>query len=127
MTFCGGGGGGLPPPSPPHFLSAPAPPPQTDIFWEGGSPPPPLIFVSAGPSPQTDIFLGEEGRGSNHKPTKAEARGWEQGDPLMPLLFSIGIQRALEEVAAALLPGEQSCAFLDDVCLLCDPSRVKVV
>ena len=35
-----------------------------------------------------------------------------QGDPLMPLLFSIGIQQALEEVAAAMLPGEQLSAFL---------------
>ena len=45
----------------------------------------------------------------------------------MPLLFAIGIQGALEEVAAALLPGEQLCAFLDDLYVLCDPSRVKVV
>ena len=56
-----------------------------------------------------------------------QAEGGEQGDPLMPLLFSIGIQAALEEVATALLPGEQLCAFLDDVYLLCDPSRVKVL
>ena len=32
---------------------------------------------------------------------------------------------ALEEVAASLLPGEQLCAFLDDVYLLCDPSRER--
>ena len=51
--------------------------------------------------------------------------GGEQGDPLMPL--SIGIQGALEEVAAELLPGEQLSAFLDDVYLLCDPSRLKVL
>ena len=56
-----------------------------------------------------------------------QAEGGEQGDPLVPLLFAIGIQGALEEVAAALLPGEQLCAFLDDLCVLCDPSRVKVV
>ena len=56
-----------------------------------------------------------------------QAEGGEQGDPLMPLLFAIGIQGALEEVAAALLPGEQLCAFLDDLYVLCDPSRVKVV
>ena len=37
----------------------------------------------------------------------------------------IGIQGRLEEVATALLPGEQLCAFLDDVYLLCEPSRVK--
>ena len=56
-----------------------------------------------------------------------QAEGGEQGDPLMPLLFSIGIQGALEVVAAVLLPGEQLCAFLDDVYLLCDPSRVKAL
>ena len=53
------------------------------------------------------------------------AEGGEQGDPLMPLLFSIGIQGALEQVAASLLRGEQLCAFLDDMYLLCDPSRVR--
>ena len=56
-----------------------------------------------------------------------QADGGELGDPLMPLLFAIGIQGALEEVAAALFPGEQLCAFLDDLYILCDPSRVKVV
>ena len=45
----------------------------------------------------------------------------------MPLLFAIGVQGALEEVAAALLPGEQLCAFLDDLYILWDPSRVKVL
>ena len=56
-----------------------------------------------------------------------QAEGGEQGDPLVPFLFAIGIQGALEEVAAALLRGEQLCAFLDDLHVLCDPSRVKVV
>ena len=43
--------------------------------------------------------------GGAHVVTQAE--GGEQGDPLMPLLLSTGIQGALEEVAASLLPGEQ--------------------
>ena len=38
-----------------------------------------------------------------------QAEGGEQGDPLMPLLFSIGIQGALEEVADAMRPDEQIC------------------
>ena len=42
----------------------------------------------------------------------------------MPLLFSIGIQPALEEVAVAMLPREQLSAFLDDVRMLCQPDRV---
>ena len=41
----------------------------------------------------------------------SQAEGGEQGDPLMPLLFSIGIQGALEEVAGTLEAGEQLCAM----------------
>ena len=52
--------------------------------------------------------------------TISQAEGGEQGDPLMPLLFSIGIQGALEEVAATLKP-------LDDVYALSHPERVKVI
>ena len=63
--------------------------------------------------------------GERHVVTQAE--GGEQGDPLMPLLFSIGIQGALEEVATMLFPGEQLCAFLDDVYVLCPPERVKPI
>ena len=59
--------------------------------------------------------------------TVVQAEGGEQGDPLMPLLFAIGIQAALEEVHTTLLPGEQLCAFLDDVYALCDPERVKAI
>ena len=50
-----------------------------------------------------------------------QAEGGEQGDPLMPLLFSIGIQSALEEVSQSLLVSERLCAFLDDFYLLCEP------
>ena len=56
-----------------------------------------------------------------------QAEGGEQGDPLMPLLFSIAIQGALEEVAATLERGEQLCAFLYDVYLLCRPNRVTTL
>ena len=59
--------------------------------------------------------------------TVTQAEGGEQGDPLMPYLFSIGIQGALEEVAATLQPGEQLCAFLDDIYALCQPDRVKAI
>ena len=43
----------------------------------------------------------------------------------MPLLFSIGIQGVLGEVATHLVDGEQLCAFLDDVYLLFGPARVE--
>ena len=41
--------------------------------------------------------------------TVTQAEGGEQGDPLMPFLFSIGIQGVLEEVATQLEDGEQLC------------------
>ena len=53
-----------------------------------------------------------------------QAEGGERGDPLMPLLFSIGIQGALEQVARLLKPGEHLCAFLDDIYMVCEPERV---
>ena len=43
----------------------------------------------------------------------------------MPLLFSIGIQSVLEELAHSLERGEHVCAFLDDENLLCPPTRVE--
>ena len=56
--------------------------------------------------PSRYSWVDEEG----HRRTVTQAEGGEQGDPLMPLLFSIGIQQALEEVAAAMLPVEQLSA-----------------
>ena len=45
-----------------------------------------------------------------------QGEGEEQGDALMPLLFSLGQHAALEAVRAHLLPRERLFAFLDDVC-----------
>ena len=56
-----------------------------------------------------------------------QAEGGEQGDSLMPLLFSIGIQGALGDVADVMRPDEQICAFLDDVYMVCQPERVRVL
>ena len=44
-----------------------------------------------------------------------QGEGGEQGDPLMPLSFSLGQHRALVAVNAELQEGEQLMAFLDDV------------
>ena len=79
----------------------------------------PFVRLSYG-SPSSYTWVDEEGR----QRTVTQAEGGGQGDPLMPLLFSIGIQGALEEVATSLAPGEHLCAFLDDVYLLCAPDRV---
>ena len=63
--------------------------------------------------------------GFREQSTKRE--GGEQGDLLMPLLFSIGIQSALREVAESLRGGEQLCAYLDDLYLLCQPERITLL
>ena len=52
---------------------------------------------------------------SGERWTVTQAEGGEQGDPLMPLLFSISIQGALEEVSRSLKAGEHLRAFLDVV------------
>ena len=45
----------------------------------------------------------------------------EQGDPLMPLLFSLGPQPALEAVRSRLRGIEKVFAFLDVVAVVCSP------
>ena len=64
-------------------------------------------------------------KGERHVVNQAE--GAEQGDPLMPLLFSTGIQGALEHLAGQLQDGEHVFAFLDDVYILCQPHRVHTL
>ena len=51
--------------------------------------------------------------------------GGEQGDPLMPLLFSLAVHDALSAVKERMLPGEELFAFLDDVYILCAPERCR--
>ena len=72
-------------------------------------------------SPSSYLWFDNQGQ----RRTVTQAEGGEQGDPLMPLLFSVGIQGALEEVSTLLLAGEQLCAFLDDVYIVCQPGRVR--
>ena len=45
----------------------------------------------------------------------------------MSLLFALAIHDALCDVAAHLLPGEDLCAYLDDVYALCQPARVRPI
>ena len=67
-------------------------------------------------------FLWEDELGTvNHIP---QGEGSEQGDPLMPLLFSLGQHRALTSVAAELHRGEQLFAFHDDLCVTAQPDCV---
>ena len=59
--------------------------------------------------------------------TICQAEGGEQGDPLMPLLFSLAIHNALAEVKREQLPGELLFAFLDDIYVVCSQARVRTV
>ena len=56
-----------------------------------------------------------------------QGEGGEQGDPLMPALFSIGQHPALVAVQALLKEGEFIFAYLDDIYVLCDPGRVTEI
>ena len=67
-------------------------------------------------------FLWDDACGNTHDIFQGE--GGEQGDPLMPALFSLGQHQALEAVARRLLPTEQLFAFLDDLYVVCQPGRV---
>ena len=73
-------------------------------------------------APTNYSWFDDEGR--RHTVTQAE--GGEQGNTLMLLVFSIGIQGALEDVADVMRPNEQICAFLDDVHIVCQWERVRV-
>ena len=53
--------------------------------------------------------------------------GGEQGDALMPLLFSLGQHKALLRVQERLRRGESLMAFLDDIYVVTVPERVVEV
>ena len=74
-------------------------------------------------SPSTYIWEDELGVSQDI----AQGEGGEQGDPLMPLLFSLGQHRAQEAIAARLEEGERLFAYLDDVHVVCNPDRVSEV
>ena len=59
--------------------------------------------------------------------TIVQAEGGEQGDPLMPALFSLGQHPAVHAVQAQLQDGERLFAFLDDVYVVCAPPRVNTI
>ena len=57
----------------------------------------------------------------------SQAEGGEQGDPLMPALFSLVQRSALQTIQEHLLPNESLLAFLDDVYVVVPPHRVRPV
>ena len=70
-------------------------------------------------------YVWHDANGNQHTITQAE--GGEQGDPLMPALFSLGQEPALQAVQAQLQPGEVIYAFLDDIYAVVQPERVRAV
>ena len=52
-----------------------------------------------------------------------KAKGREQGDPLMPMLYALGQHQALLAVQSQLLPNERLMAFHDDVHAVSVPER----
>ena len=57
----------------------------------------------------------------------AQGEGGEPGDPLMPLLFSLGQHAALAAANARLQDGWWLFALVDDIYVICSPLRVLEV
>ena len=74
-------------------------------------------------TPSTYVWI--DGNNCPHRVTQAE--GGEQGDPLMPALFSLGMHRALTALQTELQPGERVFAFLDDLYIVAAPERVRTL
>ena len=70
-------------------------------------------------------YVWEDSEGVTH--TIRQGEGGEQGDPFMPLLFSLGQHSALEAVQEDLFDGEFLFAFLDDIYVATTPHRVEDV
>ena len=56
-----------------------------------------------------------------------QAEGGEQGDPLMPILFSLGIHDVLQMIQEQLHDGEFVFAFLDDIYVVAKPHRIRKI
>lgn len=66
-----------------------------------------------------------DNRGEAH--SVASVEGGDQGDPMMPALFSLGMDGAIRAIAGQLQPGEFPVAFLDDVYIRTTRGRVAAV
>ena len=70
-------------------------------------------------------YLFHDAAGEAHVVEQAE--GGEQGDPLMPGLFAVGVHGALLAASADLQPGKSLSAFLDDTYVTSHPNRTTAV
>ena len=73
-------------------------------------------------SPST--YIWEDGEREEH--TILQEEGSEQGDPLMPLLYSLGLHSALEATQEELTEDECLLAYLDDIYVV-SPDRASHV
>ena len=53
-----------------------------------------------------------------------KGKAGEQGDAMMPLLFCLGHNQALQAIQGQLRDGEYLMAFLDDLCIVTLPDKV---
>ena len=74
---------------------------------------------------QPSQYIWEDDEGVCH--TIPQGEGGEQGDPLMPALFSLGQHSALQAVQDTLRPTECLLAFLDDIYLVTEPARIATL
>ena len=72
---------------------------------------------------QPTTYVWTDDTGAQHRIRQAE--GGEQGDPLMPLLFSLGIHDSLCAVSERLRPEDKVFAYLDDVHVASPPDRTR--
>ena len=88
----------------------------------GGSAALPFVSMFYGSPSQ---YLWEDNAGVVH--TIHQGEGGEQGDAMMPLLYSLGQHSALKLVESGLQDGESLFAFLDDTYVVTSPERVTAV
>ena len=64
---------------------------------------------------------------AGHVHTIRQGDGGEQGDALMPALFCLALQPALQRIRAALPPGSEVLAYLDDIYIVCNIADATVI
>ena len=80
----------------------------------------PYLLLAYG---RQSVYLWEDEEGNVHEVQQGE--GGEQGDALMPALFSLGLAGALREAQARLQEGELVIAYLDDLYIITAPERAR--
>jgi hypothetical protein len=74
----------------------------------------------------SDLILTNRKTGATH--SLYSAPGVQQGDPLGPLIFSLGIRQLLDDLASTLGPERLILAYLDDIYILSnDPNALEDV